>query len=236
MTRLRKFTRQRFTHRGTARVRRPTRAAEHRVPGLPSIAVGSVQYRRSCGWPLGVGGEDVACTERPGRRTSVHLAAAADYRSPRKPEQRSADRAEPGHALPWRARHRRGERDRLEPRHRRLLLAEAATGVLQAVRHRLRGAGEPDPMPAAAASMNGPVPHTVFDAPLTKRRAVAFASIPLANLKIVNNAFGGSIANAFLAACTLSLRRLAATPRHHARRSTADAGAASSCLPPIPPQ
>ena len=54
--------------------------------------------------------------------------------------------------------------------------------------------------------MSGPVPHTAFNAPLTERRAVAFASIPLAQLKSVSNAFGGSITNVFLAACTLSLR------------------------------
>jgi WS/DGAT C-terminal domain/Wax ester synthase/diacylglycerol acyltransferase catalytic domain len=50
------------------------------------------------------------------------------------------------------------------------------------------------------------VPHTVFNAPLTQRRAVAFASIPLIDLQTVNNAFGGSITNVFLTACTLSLR------------------------------
>jgi diacylglycerol O-acyltransferase / wax synthase len=86
------------------------------------------------------------------------------------------------------------------------LIAEAVTGVLEAVRRRLRGTAEPDPIPPAGSSMSGPVPHTVFDAPLTQRRAVAFASIPLADLKTVNNAFGGSISNVFLAACTLSLR------------------------------
>ena len=86
------------------------------------------------------------------------------------------------------------------------LIAEAVTGVLQAVRGRLRGIGEPDPMPPAASSMSGPLPHTVFNAPLTQRRAVAFASIPLADLETVSNAFGGSVTNVFLAACTLSLR------------------------------
>ena len=54
--------------------------------------------------------------------------------------------------------------------------------------------------------MSGLVPHTVFDAPLTRRRAVAFASIQLADLQTVNKAFGGSITNVFLTACTLSLR------------------------------
>ncbi len=86
------------------------------------------------------------------------------------------------------------------------LLAEAVTGVLRTARNRLSGGGAAEPMSSAASSMSGPVPHTVFNAPLTPRRAVAFASIPLTALKTVNNAFGGSITNVFLAACTLSLR------------------------------
>jgi diacylglycerol O-acyltransferase / wax synthase len=87
------------------------------------------------------------------------------------------------------------------------LLAEAVTGVLRTARNRLlSGRGAPEPMSSAASSMSGPVPHTAFNAPLTPRRAVAFASIPLTALKTVNNAFGGSITNVFLAACTMSLR------------------------------
>lgn len=86
------------------------------------------------------------------------------------------------------------------------LLAEAVTDVLRAARSRLRGAREHKPISPAALSMSGPVPHTVFNAPLTQRRAVGFASIPLTDLQTVNNAFGGSITNVFLAACTLSLR------------------------------
>ncbi|MEE6178922.1 wax ester/triacylglycerol synthase domain-containing protein [Mycobacterium sp. 050134] len=86
------------------------------------------------------------------------------------------------------------------------LLAEAVTDGLRVARSRLRGAREHKPIAPAASSMSGPVPHTVFDAPLTERRAVAFASIPLADLQTVNNAFGGSITNVLLAVCTLSLR------------------------------
>jgi hypothetical protein len=85
--------------------------------------------------------------------------------------------------------------------------------------------GEPDQLPQAAASMSGPVPRTVFNAPLTERRAVAFASMPLADMKTVNNAFGGSLTNVFLAVHTVPAR-LAATPRRRSRRSAADAGAA----------
>jgi diacylglycerol O-acyltransferase / wax synthase len=86
------------------------------------------------------------------------------------------------------------------------LIAEAVPGVLRAAGRRLRSTGDPDQLPQAASSMSGPVPRTVFNAPLTERRAVAFASIPLAQLKAVNNAFGGSVTNVLLAAGTLSLR------------------------------
>lgn len=86
------------------------------------------------------------------------------------------------------------------------LVAEAVTGVLRAVRDRLSGAGVPKPMWSAPSSMSGPVPHTVFNAPLTPLRAVAFASIQLTALQTIGHAFGGSITNVFLAACTLSLR------------------------------
>jgi diacylglycerol O-acyltransferase len=84
------------------------------------------------------------------------------------------------------------------------LVAEVVTGALQALRRRMRGAD--DPISPAVSSMSGPVPHTMFNAPLTRRRAVAFASIPLTDVETVSNAFGGSTANVFLAACTLSLR------------------------------
>ena len=86
------------------------------------------------------------------------------------------------------------------------LIAGAVTGALQALRRRLRGTEQPDPIPRAVSSMSGPVPHTMFNAPLTRRRAVAFASIPLTDVETVSNAFGGSTTNVFVAACTLSLR------------------------------
>jgi diacylglycerol O-acyltransferase len=86
------------------------------------------------------------------------------------------------------------------------LIAETVSGVLQAVRGRLFGTGEAGPTAPSASPMSGPVPHTVFNQPLTKRRAVAFASVSLADAKAVSSAFGGSITNVVLAACTLSLR------------------------------
>ncbi len=86
------------------------------------------------------------------------------------------------------------------------LIAETVSAVLHALGSRLSGARVPGEMAPPVPSMSGPVPRTVFNAPLTKRRAVAFASIPLANLSAVSNAFGGSVTNVVLAACTLSLR------------------------------
>jgi diacylglycerol O-acyltransferase / wax synthase len=86
------------------------------------------------------------------------------------------------------------------------LIAETVSGVLQAVTDRLLRRREGGTTTCAASSMSGPVPHTAFNAPLTKQRAVAFASIPLEDAKAVSTAFGGSITNVVLAACTLSLR------------------------------
>ena len=86
------------------------------------------------------------------------------------------------------------------------LLAEAVARTLTAVRHRTRVPDVPPVDPTATTSMSGPVPDTPFNAPLTQRRSMAFASIPLTDVKTVSDAFGGSTANVFLAACTLSLR------------------------------
>ena len=86
------------------------------------------------------------------------------------------------------------------------LVADAVTGVLGAIRHRLDGAPDPLVDTRAAPSMSGPVPKMVFNAPLTCRRSMGFASIPAADVKAVSDAFGGNTANVLLAACTLSLR------------------------------
>lgn len=86
------------------------------------------------------------------------------------------------------------------------LIAEGMSNVMRAVSGRLSGSAGRNSTTPTASPMSGPVPHTVFNAPLTKRRAVAFASIPLADVKTVSGAFGGSIPNVVLAACTLSLR------------------------------
>ena len=86
------------------------------------------------------------------------------------------------------------------------LIAATVSDVLQAVSDRLLRRSEGGATTSAASSMSGPVPDTVFNAPLTNRRAVALASIPLEDAKAVSTAFGGSITNVVLAACTLSLR------------------------------
>ncbi|MEE6176827.1 wax ester/triacylglycerol synthase domain-containing protein [Mycobacterium sp. 050134] len=86
------------------------------------------------------------------------------------------------------------------------LIAEAASHVLRAVSRRLSDPGGPDPVAQTRSARTGRVPQTSFNAPLTRRRAVSFTSIPLADLRTINSAFGGSITNVVLAACTLSLR------------------------------
>jgi WS/DGAT/MGAT family acyltransferase len=89
------------------------------------------------------------------------------------------------------------------------LVAETVGGLLRVMRRQLGGVqffGEGDPVPPAVSSMRGPVPRNAFSAPLTDRRAVAFASIWQADLETVSIAFGGDVTNVLLAACTLSLR------------------------------
>jgi diacylglycerol O-acyltransferase len=85
------------------------------------------------------------------------------------------------------------------------LIAQTVSGLLRTLLVRLRGTGMMDPV-APASSISKSEPQTLFNAPLTRRRAVAFASIPLADVKAVSNAFGGSLTNVVVAACTLSLR------------------------------
>jgi WS/DGAT/MGAT family acyltransferase len=89
------------------------------------------------------------------------------------------------------------------------LVAETVAGLLRAVGEQLGGMDlvhQRDSMPPAVSSMRGPVPRNAFSAPLTDRRAVAFASIWQADLEAVSTAFGGDVTNVLLAACTLSLR------------------------------
>ena len=83
------------------------------------------------------------------------------------------------------------------------LIGDTVSNALQTVRNRLRDQGV---TAQDSTSMSGPVPRTVFNEPLTQRRAVAFSSISLADVKAVSSAFGGSITNVVLAACAMSLR------------------------------
>ncbi len=85
------------------------------------------------------------------------------------------------------------------------LIAETVSNMLHTLHFRLFGARGPGQTIPPESPMSGPVPHTVFNARLTKRRAVAFASLQLADVKTVSDAFGGSMTNVVLAACTLSL-------------------------------
>jgi diacylglycerol O-acyltransferase / wax synthase len=89
------------------------------------------------------------------------------------------------------------------------LAMETVAGMVGVLRRQLSGnhvVGEGDSPPPAVSSMSGPLPRTVFNAPLTERRAVAFASLRRADLETVSTAFGGDVTNVLVAACTLSLR------------------------------
>lgn len=86
------------------------------------------------------------------------------------------------------------------------MAAEAVTSGLLAMRRRLRDVVESRMDPEAVSSMHDAVPDTVLNAALTKRRSMGLASIPLADVRAISDAFGGSTANVVLAACAMSLR------------------------------
>jgi WS/DGAT/MGAT family acyltransferase len=50
-------------------------------------------------------------------------------------------------------------------------------------------------------------PHTVFNGPITAQRSVAFARVPLAQVKEVKNAYGATVNDVLLATCALAMRR-----------------------------
>ncbi|HZA11720.1 wax ester/triacylglycerol synthase domain-containing protein [Mycobacterium sp.] len=77
------------------------------------------------------------------------------------------------------------------------VLGTALPGALRAAVDRLRGVDARDGVP---------VPRTAFNEPLTEQRAVAFASIPLADIDAVRDRFGVGGPEVFLAACTWSVR------------------------------
>ncbi|MCV7170798.1 DUF1298 domain-containing protein [Mycobacterium manitobense] len=86
------------------------------------------------------------------------------------------------------------------------MAADAVAATLNSARERLQEAHVNVLLGPAVASMRGPIPTTVFNAPLTQRRTIAFATALRADVELVSAAFGGSAANVLLAACTLSLR------------------------------
>jgi diacylglycerol O-acyltransferase len=89
------------------------------------------------------------------------------------------------------------------------LVAETVTGLLRSVRGQLAGTrvvAEDESAAPAIPTTGGRLPRNAFTAPLTDRRAVAFASVWNADLETVSSAFGGDVTNVLLAACTLSLR------------------------------
>ncbi len=90
------------------------------------------------------------------------------------------------------------------------LITAAMPAVLRAALRRLRV--WEGPRRTHEAPIHGPLRPTVFTAPLTARRAVGFASIRLSHLTAIAHAFGGSVSNVVLAACTLGLRTWL---RHH---------------------
>ncbi len=50
-------------------------------------------------------------------------------------------------------------------------------------------------------------PHTVFNGPITAQRSVAFARVPLAQVKDVKNAYAATVNDVLLATCALAMRR-----------------------------
>lgn len=50
-------------------------------------------------------------------------------------------------------------------------------------------------------------PHTVFNGPITAQRSVAFARVPLAQVKEIKNAHAATINDVLLATCALAMRR-----------------------------
>lgn len=86
------------------------------------------------------------------------------------------------------------------------VIAEAVTAGLLGMRRRLTNAENSPDAAADHSSTPSTAPNRLFNAPLTRHRSTAFASIRLADAKVISDAFGGSTANVVLAACTLALR------------------------------
>jgi diacylglycerol O-acyltransferase len=85
-----------------------------------------------------------------------------------------------------------------------------------------------------------PPVRTPFNEPLTERRAVGFASIPLAEVNAVSEVFGVGVTAVWLAACTLAtrgwLRRHGTTPQRPLRMRTSLPGRDSPAMVVLPVQ
>lgn len=77
------------------------------------------------------------------------------------------------------------------------LITAAVSGVLQSVHGRLLEGRTPTRTDSQLPSISGPVPNTVLNAPLTRRRSVAFDTILLADVKAVSEAFGAASSTSF---------------------------------------
>jgi diacylglycerol O-acyltransferase len=85
------------------------------------------------------------------------------------------------------------------------VVAEAATNALLALRRRLSDVDD-EPVDDGATPSTRGTPSLVFDAPLTRRRSTAFASIRLDDVNTITGAFGGGSVDVVLTACTIALR------------------------------
>ncbi len=79
-------------------------------------------------------------------------------------------------------------------------LVKAGQGIARAVEARRRPGAPPAAMPLTA-------PKTPFNASISSRRSVAYGRASLEDLKVVKRAYGTTVNDVVLAACTLSLRR-----------------------------
>lgn len=90
-------------------------------------------------------------------------------------------------------------RDPLRPLRAMVRTGRSAMGITRAGVEARLGGGE-----RAAGPLNAP--RTPFNATLTSRRSVAFGTASLADIKAVKNAFGVTVNDVVLAACTHGLR------------------------------
>jgi WS/DGAT/MGAT family acyltransferase len=91
-------------------------------------------------------------------------------------------------------------------------LASRATGTASAAREagssvaRLLGAGLEDGAPVRDAALPFAAPSTSFNRALSSRRSIAYARAPLDRIATIREAFGGTINDVVLTACTTALR------------------------------